>query len=133
MNKTVCPKSWVSALFKKIQARYGHKWTSCIDGIEDIAVAEWSETLGGLTGEQIKHGLDTWNGDWPPSAPEFKNACLGKGQNEFGLGYIPEYHREANRVPHDKRLSSDERDTKREKARSTYLPKLKEALSSNST
>ena len=32
-----------------------------------------------MTGEQIKNGLENWQEAWPPSAPEFKKACLGKG------------------------------------------------------
>lgn len=99
------PADWVAALFAKFQVRYGHKWVSQIDGLEKIAASEWGSHLFGLTGEQIKHGLETWNGDWPPSATEFRKACEGKAVNEFGLDYIPECHRIKNP---ERLLESDE-------------------------
>jgi hypothetical protein len=83
-------------LFKKFQARYAHKWSTAIEGIEELAVTEWSQGLAGLSGEQIKTGLDNLQGEWPPSLPEFRAACLGKGVNGFGLSYVPEYYRERN-------------------------------------
>jgi hypothetical protein len=78
LPKTGLPIHWTSELFKKFQGRYGHKWTSAIEGIEKIAVKEWSEELDGVTGEQIAHGLKSWDEDWPPSAPEFRKCCLNK-------------------------------------------------------
>lgn len=69
------PITWISALFKKFQARYGTKWVACIEGIEEEAVKEWSEGLYGLTGLQIKKGLDSLDEEWPPSLPAFKKAC----------------------------------------------------------
>lgn len=65
----------MAAIFKRFQARYGNKWTSSLDGIEETAVAEWADGLAGLTGEQIAQGLRTWRDDWPPSLPEFRVAC----------------------------------------------------------
>lgn len=76
-GKKALPKEWISALFKRFQARYLNKFTSGIEGIEALAVEEWSKELAGLTGKQIKHGLKSWDQDWPPSAPEFRKACLG--------------------------------------------------------
>ena len=70
------PAHWVAALFAKFQALYGHRWTSAIDGIEEQAVAAWGETLSGITGEQIKAGLDALADEWPPSAPQFRLHCL---------------------------------------------------------
>jgi hypothetical protein len=75
LTRSELPKHWVSALFKKFQARYGHKWMAAIDGIEELAVGEWARELSGLTGEAIRAGLDAWDGDWPPSAPEFARLC----------------------------------------------------------
>lgn len=41
--------------------------------------AAWREDLSGLTQEQIARGLEACRTkDWPPSAPEFRNMCLGK-------------------------------------------------------
>lgn len=69
------PHSWTSALFKKFQARYGAKWVASIDGIEKLAVDEWSNVLAGMKGEDIARGLESWTEEWPPSAHEFKRAC----------------------------------------------------------
>ncbi|HFD86888.1 MAG TPA: hypothetical protein ENJ35_04335 [Gammaproteobacteria bacterium] len=79
-------EKWVAALFRKFQARYGHKWTSSIEGIERTEVAEWSEGLAGYTPDEIKHGLDTWSGVWPPSLPEFKAACRSLADNKNLVG-----------------------------------------------
>jgi hypothetical protein len=101
---TISPASpisekWIAALFKKLQARYGHKWTSAIEGIERLAVREWSQGLAGCTADQIKHGLDTWNNAWPPSLPEFQQACTGYQDpagtdpaycKTYGYNYSPE-------------------------------------------
>lgn len=48
-----------------------------MDGIEDVAVREWSNELAGLTPAQIEHGLASWDSEWPPSSPEFRYCCLG--------------------------------------------------------
>lgn len=79
MKKTGLPSHWITELFKKFQARYGHKWTSAIEGIEETAVKEWSEGLAGLTGDQIKYGLDHWSEGWPPSMTEFVDCCKDTG------------------------------------------------------
>jgi len=72
------PKHWVSAIFKKFQVRYGSRWISSIEGIEEYAISEWSNVLGGLSAEQVETGLDLCVSDWPPSLPEFKKMCLFK-------------------------------------------------------
>jgi len=71
----------VAAIFKKLQARYGHKWTSSIDGIEELAVDEWAKALAGLDAEAIKRGLDSMTCSWPPSAPEFAELCMNCGDD----------------------------------------------------
>lgn len=73
------PQTWIAALFAKLQVRYGHKWSSFhpTDEMASLAMDEWRSGLAGLTGEQIKQGLETWEGEWPPSLPEFKQACIG--------------------------------------------------------
>ncbi len=107
------PISWVSALFKKFQMRYGHRWVSAIEGIEEETAIEWQEGLRGITGEQIKHGLNSWDGDWPPSREEFKKACLGNQINEFGLDYTPECYRKQPERKRERLLSSDSREARR--------------------
>ena len=55
-----------------------HKWTSAIDGMEEVFLSGWSEDLAGVTGPQIANGLKSLPDDWPPSADEFRALCLGK-------------------------------------------------------
>ena len=49
--------------------------------MRELAVEEWGKRLAGLTGEQIKHGLDAWDDKWPPNAETFRKACLGMGED----------------------------------------------------
>jgi len=77
LQKTALPIHWITELFKLFQARYLAKWATPISGIEERAVKEWSIGLAGLSTAQIKHGVDSWNEEWPPSLPEFKKTCLG--------------------------------------------------------
>lgn len=124
LKKTALSRSWVSALFKKFQARYGNKWTSNYDGIIEFAIDEWAEGLGQLNGQQLNNGLETWNSDWPPSLPEFVNTCLGKNKNEYGLEYVPEYHRKTTK----KLLESDSSKKKRIETGKTHMSKIKGLL-----
>lgn len=106
---------WTAAIFKTLQARYGHKWVSAMDGIEQTAIREWSKRLAGMTAEEIKRGLSDWAGEWPPSLPEFAAACRGKklGLNEFGLDYTPEVYRRQPERQRERLLSSADRDARR--------------------
>lgn len=69
-----------------------------------------------MTPEQISRGL-TWDGEWPPTLPEFRAMCLGEktGPNEYGLDYVPEYYRSAPILDKSRLLSSDERNDRRSK------------------
>lgn len=69
---------WIAKLFGKLHARYGRTWSSqwSTDELQRMAHAEWSARLAGLTGEDIKRGLDTYRGEWPPTVEQFRNACL---------------------------------------------------------
>ena len=106
---TGLPKTWVVAIFEKFQARYSHKWTTAIEGIEEVAVNEWSEYLHGLTGDDIKHGINNWDNDWPPSAPEFRKACKQ---------FAAPCHRE---FAPDKILESDELKARRKKLANKFF------------
>ena len=124
-NKTGIPLTWVAALFKKFQAIYLHKWTSAIEGIEDTAISEWSQALAGITGEQIKVGLDNLSEDWPPSAIAFKALCEGKQANGLGLDHAPPYH---SQIKRDKTLDSDESKERRRKAHSVGMGGIRDIL-----
>jgi len=124
-NKTGLPLNWVSALFKKFQVIYLHKWTSALEGIEDTAVNEWSQGLSGLLGEQIKLGIDNLDSDWPPSLIAFRALCEGKQANGLGLDYKPPYHTEFKR---EQLIESDENKEKHRKAFSVGMSDLKSIL-----
>lgn len=81
-----------------------------------------------MTGKQIKHGLSTWSGDWPPSLTEFRAACTGKSKelNEFGLNYVPEHCRLPEYRP-EKLLSGPEREARLERGRA-HLATLKQKM-----
>jgi len=70
-------EDWVSALFAKIRARYAQQWTSRYPTEAEyrLALREWGEVLAKMSGEQIKRGLDHWEGSHPPNAYEFRQAC----------------------------------------------------------
>ena len=112
-NKTAIPTSWVSALFKHFQVIYGHKFTTIIDGLENLAVQEWSKSLEGLTGEQIKSGLRMCgtrkiaNGadDWPPTPAEFRSLCIPEVLSKIHREYVPLPKLAVNPDHVDKQLS----------------------------
>ena len=82
---------------------------------------EWSRALADMTPEQIRRGLDNLRSDWPPTLPEFRALCLGRGRNEYGLDYVPQYYRETR---HDHLLDAP-RD---EEAAARHLAAMRAAL-----
>jgi hypothetical protein len=71
------PDEWVSAIFAKIRTWYGHQWTSRFANAQEYEFAklEWAEKLGNLDAEQIRRGLEVWDGTSPPNVYEFRRAC----------------------------------------------------------
>ena len=124
-NENGLSEVWVLALFKKLQAIYLTKWTSALEGIEETAMVEWSQALRGLTGEQIKNGLDNLSDEWPPSAIGFRALCEGKGVNGFGLDYVPECYRETKR---ERLIESDENKEAHKKAYKAGMTGIKNIL-----
>lgn len=126
------PRRWTLEILTRMQARYGHRWTAHVSGIESAVLDEWSRGLAGLTGEQIARGLADWQSEWPPSLPEFRDACLGKRRalNEHGLDYVPQHLRKSTAAERDPRklLSSTERDERRQHARE-HIAGLRASLS----
>lgn len=95
-RETGFPTAWVSALFKRFQAIYGQRFTSRIDGIEQLAVKEWVIALDGITSEQIKAGLEKCvtrklepgQEDWPPTPAEFRALCLPEHVQAIHRDYV---------------------------------------------
>lgn len=130
----------IVSLWERMSHIYGHKWTStygesAVTGVELTDTAKtWASALRDVTGQQIADGLRAClerEDTWPPTLPEFKQLCDGKISkkiNEFGLDYVPEYHRPENRIMDKSRLlSSDERDARREAAKG-QIASLKASL-----
>ena len=87
--KETLPAKWVAALFARFQVRYLHKWTSAIEGIEELAVQEWGEILAGVTPDQITTGLANLDSEWPPTAQGFRDLCLCKSMKEAYKPFAP--------------------------------------------
>lgn len=103
---------------------YGHKWVSGYgealnkDGSLASVAETWLVGLTGVNAEQFASGLEVCvkSGEpWPPTLPEFREMCLGKRLNEFGLDYVPECYRKQPERRRDRMLSSDDRDARRKK------------------
>jgi len=79
-SRPFMPSQWVVGIHNKMQARYGHKWTSQhpTPDLIRISLEQWGEVLGNLTLDEVAHGLEAWRGAWPPSAPEFREICRPK-------------------------------------------------------
>jgi len=122
-------------LWERFTHIYGHKFASAYgesatDGNNLTEAARtWSSGLRGLTGEQIANGLReciNCGASWPPTLPEFVKMCKGKGENEFGLNYVPEYHRTEHR--REKLIESDENKAKHKAAYKSGMAGLKDVL-----
>lgn len=63
------------ALFKRLQAIYGARWDDQFPSEErhDAAMAEWAQALAGLSGDQIRRGIERCRVEceWPPSIAKF--------------------------------------------------------------
>lgn len=125
LTKTGLPFHWVASILSKLQAIYLHKWTSAIEGIEELVVTEWSQALAGLSGEQIKLGLNNLPEGWPPSAIDFRALCEGRNANGLGTDYKPPYHTAFKR---DRAIESDENKEKHEAAYQSGISGLKNIL-----
>lgn len=67
-------QSWIDALWTKLHAIYGAKWSDSYPGdMADMAKAEWAEALADLSGDQIRVGIERCRKllKWPPMPAEF--------------------------------------------------------------
>jgi len=69
-----------------MRLQYPHQWASAYptDDIVDEAMQLWAEKLAGLTGEQLKRGLDAMSGSFPPTVTEFRELCIGDALHNTG-------------------------------------------------
>jgi len=76
-NAAALPLSWVDRLFERMALTYGRKFSDQWGTVDATAMKKhWAEKLAGLTGPEIKRGVDALDTrDWPPSLPEFLKLC----------------------------------------------------------
>ena len=71
--------SWITTLFLRFQGIWLDKWARCVPSTEilECAKQDWRLALAGLTGEQIKTGIEAARNtcEWPPSIAEFIRLC----------------------------------------------------------
>ncbi len=74
------PLPWVEKLFSKFTAMYGNRFLDMWRGLDMQEVKQlWAEQLAGLTGEEIRTGIQALiSKDFPPSLPEFMALCRPK-------------------------------------------------------
>jgi hypothetical protein len=70
-----------TALFTRLRAIYGSRWSSCYASPEavELAIAEWADLVERMTDQQLQSGIE-WAkacSPWPPSLAEFVHAGLG--------------------------------------------------------
>lgn len=81
-------------------------------------MAEWAQGLAGMTGDDIKRGLDEWQGEWPPSLPEFVAACKGQQDGDHWQHRTAAY----------KRLTEPERQKADAQTAAAEIAKMRECL-----
>ena len=77
------PDRWIDALFGKFSVIWMRTWADLVSKVDiDILRREWAEGLAGLSGEQVKLGIEICRAQsvWPPTIAEFRDAAQG-GRN----------------------------------------------------
>jgi hypothetical protein len=71
------PDSWIAALFNKLAAYYGNRFTDMWRGVDIETVRKtWAEKLVVYSPEALTYALEQCEThDWPPSLPEFVKLC----------------------------------------------------------
>ena len=93
IGSTICstdavPAAWIETLFRRLREIYGPRWTAQLPDTEAALASmqhTWAEGLAGLPGEALRRGLAECvrRGEpWPPSLPEFRALCTGRGAGD---------------------------------------------------
>ena len=80
MSSKPLPSAWVDRLFSRFVAMYGSQKVGAMwaDADRDEVKGVWADALGRYTGETIAaavRGLIDSGSQWPPTLPEFSEAC----------------------------------------------------------
>lgn len=76
---------WAAALIARFAVIWPKSWADSLAGMDvDMLRSEWAKGIEGLTGEEIKAGIDHCRShcNWPPSIAEFRQACHGGANAE---------------------------------------------------
>ncbi|MEN8251697.1 MAG: hypothetical protein ABFS32_22450 [Bacteroidota bacterium] len=104
-------------------ARYGNQWANQWDDerVLKMAKAEWYEELKHFDVDDIKRGLDTYRGEFPPNMIQFSEACKADPIP------LPPCYQNWESEPSLLKLESDE--SKNHRARGNlWLQKIRENL-----
>lgn len=73
------------AIFAKLRARYGNKWSSQFPSEDEyrLAVKEWGEVLHGIDAKKLSDALHAWNNAWPPSSYELREIARERALHRF--------------------------------------------------
>lgn len=79
-NPEPLPAAWVDRLFSRFVAMYGSQKVGAMwaDADRDEVKGVWADALGRYTGETLAaavRGLIDSGSQWPPTLPEFSEAC----------------------------------------------------------
>ena len=79
----------IRMLWIEMGAVFGAQWISAMSGeTGPVAMAMWGQHLGDLPDEMIDRGVEacaTEARDWPPSLAQFRQLCLGLGDDGAAL------------------------------------------------
>ncbi len=82
-------KTILVEFFDCLSLEYGNKYEAQWNNVKQCDVINhWCKSLAGYTAAEIKKAIILWDGDWPPTLPEFKKLC-GKKMN---LSLVQAYH-----------------------------------------
>lgn len=96
---------WSAALLARFSIIWPRQWADTTKGTNMEAMeAEWAKGISGLTGEEIKAGIDHCReySSWPPSIAEFRQACKG-GANAEQRAYAARVRDDAHALRHGTR------------------------------
>lgn len=99
---------WVDALLARFAVIWPRAWADQAGGVDrELLRAEWSQGLAGLTGEQIKTGIEACRNGmvWPPSIAEFRSACRG-GATAEQLAFAARAAEDATALPQGTRAEA---------------------------
>ena len=93
-NPEPLPAAWVDRLFSRFVAMYGSQKVGAMwaDADRDEVKGVWGDALGKYTGDTLAsavRGLIDSGSQWPPTLPEFSEACRVAAVNRRDHAEVP--------------------------------------------